>query len=399
MYRLYTHNDLDGIGCGIVAKLAFGDQVKVFYNSVQSLDRQIERFFEEEKEIEQLIISDLSINEENTKRVEEYVQKGGNAVLIDHHKTALHFNEYDWAKVEVEYEDGRLTSATSLLYEYLCEQQLLEPKPAIDQFVDLVRQWDTWEWDENETVDAKRLNDLFFMISMDEFEERMVTRLKENNAFSFDEFEGKLLAMEETKIERYIRRKRREMVQTFVGKHCTGIVYAESYHSELGNELGKESPHLDYITILNAGGRKISFRTIHDDIDVSEVAKKFDGGGHAKASGCQLTNEAFQLFVTKPFALAPLRIDASRNYLNHKESQNGSLYAGPDDTQYFIYPTKENQWVVDSRDKVVDSFNSFEKAERFIKRKYAAWLLPDDQFVEYLAKRVIKHKQKESQKH
>ncbi len=26
MYHLFTHNDLDGVGAGIVAKLAFGDR-------------------------------------------------------------------------------------------------------------------------------------------------------------------------------------------------------------------------------------------------------------------------------------------------------------------------------------------------------------------------------------
>ena len=92
--------------------------------------------------------------------------------------------------------------------------------------------------------------------------------------------------MEEEKINRYIRKKNRELIQTFIGDHCVGIVHAEMYHSELGNELGKENSHLDYIAILNMGGKKVSFRTIHDHIDVSAVAGGFGGGGHAKASGC-----------------------------------------------------------------------------------------------------------------
>ena len=82
----------------------------------------------------------------------------------------------------------------------------------------------------------------------------------------------KLLNMEEDKIERYIRRKKREIVQLKIDKYYAGIVYGESYHSELGNELGKEHPHLDYIAILNMGSKKISFRTIHDHVDVSEIA-------------------------------------------------------------------------------------------------------------------------------
>ncbi len=46
MYKLLSHNDLDGVGCGILAKLAFGKDVKVRYNSVSGLDAQVEYFFE-----------------------------------------------------------------------------------------------------------------------------------------------------------------------------------------------------------------------------------------------------------------------------------------------------------------------------------------------------------------
>lgn len=45
MYKLLSHNDLDGVGCGILAKLAFNDQVKIRYNSVTALDREIEFFW------------------------------------------------------------------------------------------------------------------------------------------------------------------------------------------------------------------------------------------------------------------------------------------------------------------------------------------------------------------
>ncbi len=146
----------------------------------------------------------------------------------------------------------------------------------------------------------------------------MLHRLKTSDHFQFDEFETKLLDMEEVKKERYIRRKRRELVQTQVGDHFASIVYAESYHSELGNELGKDYSHLDYIAILNMGGKRVGFRTVHDHIDVSEVAGRFGGGGHAKASGCSLTEEAYKQFVAETFHLKPLHEDAKRNRYNLK---------------------------------------------------------------------------------
>lgn len=50
MYHLYSHNDLDGVGCGIIAKAAFGEQVEVRYNSVTGLDVQVERFLDRAKD-------------------------------------------------------------------------------------------------------------------------------------------------------------------------------------------------------------------------------------------------------------------------------------------------------------------------------------------------------------
>ncbi|MCM3745592.1 hypothetical protein M3193_15800 [Sporosarcina luteola] len=44
------------------------------------------------------------------------------------------------------------------------------------------------------------------------------------------------------------------------------------------------------------------FRTIHDHVDVSEVAGQYGGGGHAKASGCSFSKEAFQTFVLDTFS-------------------------------------------------------------------------------------------------
>jgi uncharacterized protein len=398
MYKLLSHNDLDGVGCGILAKLAFGDKASVRYNSIGGLNREVEWFLEQvgEGKLKDtfLFITDLSVNEENEKRLEEFYQDGGKLQLLDHHKTALHYNDYEWGHVVVENEEG-LTSATSLLYEYLVENKLLEESDAVKQFVELVRQYDTWEWEKNNNQEAHRLNALFFLLAIDEFEEKMIERLSSSDRFFFDDFEQKILDMEDNKISRYIRRKRRELVQMEVDDYFAGIVFAESYHSELGNELGKDNAHLDYIAIINMGSRRMGFRTIHDDVDVSEVASDFGGGGHAKASGCTLTEDAYQRFVVESFQLEPLREDARRNRYNVKDSSFGTLYKGKEEDIFFVYPEKEDEesWAINQNaEKMDDSFDSFEETEKFLKRKYAAWLVRDDEFVHYLMDRLKQHK-------
>ena len=155
--------------------------------------------------------------------------------------------------------------------------------------------------------------------------------------------------MEEDKIDRYIRRKKREIVQSETGEHMAGIVYAESYHSELGSELGKEYPHLDYLAILNMGGKRISLRTIHDHIDVSEIAGYFGGGGHQKASGCSLTEEAYKQFVLDTFHLEPIQEDAKRNRYNLKQSLFGSLYKNRREDVFLLYQSNDHNWMIEKK--------------------------------------------------
>lgn len=84
------------------------------------------------------------------------------------------------------------------------------------------------------------------------------------------------------------------------------------------------------------GSKKISFRTIHDHVDVSEIAAVYGGGGHQKAAGCNLTEETYQIFVQNTFQLDPMPQDAKYNRYNVKESSFGTMYADADDNNYFI---------------------------------------------------------------
>jgi len=391
MYKLLSHNDLDGVGCGIIAKLAFGDHIEVRYNSVSGLDRQVELFLEADDKDTFLFITDLSVSEENEKRLQSFYESGGKLELLDHHKTALHFNDYEWAHVKVEDAEGHLCSATQLLYDYLVDSGALTPTKAIAEFVELVRQYDTWEWEKNNNLKAQRLNALFFLISIKEFEQTMISRLRSHDHFDFNEFEQKLLNMEENNIERYISRKRKQVVQTELRGLFAGIVHAESYHSDMGNQLGKDYPHLDYIVILNMGARKVGFRTIHDHVDVSQVAAHYGGGGHAKASGCKLTNEAYEDFVKPAFGKETLHEDARQNEYNVRESKFGALYKDRKNNKYLIYPLNDTDWAMNKNTKRLERiFPSFQEAEKALKRKENAWLLKDEKFVGYLMEKIKK---------
>jgi oligoribonuclease NrnB/cAMP/cGMP phosphodiesterase (DHH superfamily) len=80
---LYTYNDLEGVGCCIVARLAFGEKVEIRY------------------------ITELFVDETNEQGLNEFAKSGGKVKLIDHHKTSLHLGKYPWGMVQVTYENGK----------------------------------------------------------------------------------------------------------------------------------------------------------------------------------------------------------------------------------------------------------------------------------------------------
>jgi oligoribonuclease NrnB/cAMP/cGMP phosphodiesterase (DHH superfamily) len=388
MVKIFTDIDLDGLGCGLIAKMAFGEKANVFYSSYRNLNQRVEAFIAHPgNNQEEIYITDLAVNEAVEKKLEERYKQGKHIQMIDHHVTALHFNEYDWGRVIPEYDNGKKTCATSLFYDYLIEQGMMERNQALEEFIDLVRQYDTWEWDENNNVTAKRLNDLFYIMNREKFEEEMHKRLMENkDSFMLTDTENMILDIEEQKINRYIHSKSMQIVQTFVGDYCVGVVHAEQYLSELGNALNNIYPHLDMIILLNVSGKKMGFRTIHDEVNVAEFAQRYGGGGHPKASGSEMTREAFETFVINVFDLNPLKPDTDRNEFNVKGSDFGTSYLNQMGEISYIVPNGDGTFYILHKGEREDPlFPNFEDAERFLKRNYSSWLRQDQEYLKKLS--------------
>jgi len=149
MIKLITHNDLDGIGCEVVFKLLYGDEVDVLSVGNNEVDNIVGQSLEELRFgiYEQLFITDLSVNEE----LAEIINKEGLKVqLLDHHPSATHLNKYSFANVMTHLSDGLKDSGTHLSFIYLLDKLLNKGlyNESLEDFVELVRQYDTWEWKE-----------------------------------------------------------------------------------------------------------------------------------------------------------------------------------------------------------------------------------------------------------
>lgn len=391
--KLKSHNDLDGVAPGILAKLAFGESIDVMYCSNNGIDKAVERFFEKPENNEvALYITDISVNDQNATRLQARYEQQQGVCLIDHHISADHLNAYPWANVQTVYEDGRKTSAASLFYAYLIQEGHLEETNALSEFIELVRSYDTWEWHASGNTKAKQLNDLFYIVGIENFEASMIKRLTEHpEGFFFGKTEQTILAMEEEKIQRFIGQKQKQMVETYVEPYYVGIVHAEQYHSELGNELGERNPHLDVIVMVNLGGKKLSFRTIHENVNVSTFAQGYGGGGHVKASGAPLTEETLETFVMTPFALTPRKQDPEKNKYNTKESVYGVVYENAKGEYHWILPV-DGKWQVSNEENGETLlFDTYQEAENCVKRKPKAWLAMDDVLIaKYVEKFSVK---------
>ena len=313
--KLFTHTDLDGVGCAVVARHYFQKQLDVEYCSYGKINEKVKEFIlsGEVKNYDVVFITDISVDKEVADLIE--FEAATKFMLVDHHKTAEWLNEYDWASVtsvQPNYKENRnqITSGTNLFYETLISlfpQDEASNNTFLAEFVEHVRMYDSWEWKNvYGNMVAKQLNDLLQIVGLWDFEERFW----KNPDIQFNHTEQRLLELEEKRINRHIKQKSKELKKMDIelegNKYHVGLIFNESYHSETGNVICDENHDIDFVIMVNIGYGTMSLRRREDvDIDLGQVAKMFheSGGGHPPAAGTKVTdnqvNEIIHI-VTNP---------------------------------------------------------------------------------------------------
>lgn len=282
--KLFTHTDLDGVGCAIVAKLFYGNDVDVEYCNYDDVNEKVEEFLlgSSKHSYDKIYITDISVNEDVANIIEQEVKN--KTLLLDHHKTALWLNKYDWVKVQEEDEElKQKTSGTYMLFKEFYDSG------KIRELSDTIRRYDTWIWKEENDLIPKKLNDLYYIYGREIFINKM---LEYCNNFGIelinyeDEF---LLDLKQKEIDSYLESKNKSIIKTNLFGYKVGIVFAERFHSEIGNRLCEINPDINLVVIINID-YSVSYRTIKD-IDLSLIAKKFGGGGHPKSAGSPIPQD------------------------------------------------------------------------------------------------------------
>lgn len=274
---LITHTDLDGISPIILLSLTNED---FDYKCLDIKDLDV--FFEELKnadlsEYDEIYFTDLSLTDEMYKIL---TGLNKNIKVFDHHETHLFANIYDFVTVKVNL-NNRPTCGTELFYEFLKDKYDLLNNENIKNYVEYVRQIDTFTF----TSDIpKQLDMLKESMDKNDFIKSISRRLKKDKPFAFTSFEKRFIKLKTNEIERYIKSKEKGLQRVNINGYTCGIIFAEVNKSVIGDYIAKKYDDIDIVILINAANR-ISYRSVKDDVDVAEFAANFGGGGHKHASG------------------------------------------------------------------------------------------------------------------
>ena len=217
-----------------------------------------------------VVILDFSFDNKTTKKL---IEKADNLLVIDHHKSAM-VELHDIANTHFD----MTKSGAMLAWEFF------HPGKEPPKFIGYIQDRDLWKW---ELPYSKEFAAAFDMVPF-EFEE--FEKFEDDSVFDDAVKRGSyILAYSKTVVKKVCDKASARKLD---GKDVL-VVNASHWMSEIGARL---SPDCDVAMIwyYDHADRliKVSLRSFHDTVDVSEVAKKFGGGGHKKASGFTLPGDA-----------------------------------------------------------------------------------------------------------
>lgn len=267
-----SHNDLDGLGCGVLIKKFMPGNIKTAYLGYDDIDRYIEENYHY---YDRIIITDVSPQYGTV----EMLAGEKDVLIIDHHASSdalkdFHFTHHDITKC-----------ATMLTYEYLLQEGFKAEE--YEEFARCINDVDMWFL---KREDSLKMSVLFNLMGITRMEERFLS----TPYTTFTDTEKLLITLEEERRDNYIKKAMRniETIKDKDGLTFT-VVFAESYASELGNYIISEDIS-DYVMLINAQSKKVSLRS-RKDVDIRHIAERNGGGGHKNAAAFSIKNETFDI--------------------------------------------------------------------------------------------------------
>lgn len=306
---IFTHNDLDGVGCGVIGKYYFPDAY-VQYCSYDNIDDTLLYFLSHNENIlseMRIIISDIYYKQENSD-ITEMLRMARELIICDHHATSAWLNNVDFQHnsfVNVIADSD--VCGTKILFKILDDLYAMPDSTKILEFVENVNSWDVWQWVKQlpETNDVEKLKDAInhnmsftlngavYFYGIENFVNKMLMYF--HNFIDFDDIVSEKLIEFNTKqinsVTNYIK-THYEYESEHYGKIPYTIIKLNSPNISLASLLCKNAMEPDdkFLAIyIDEDKDAVSLRCNIDGIDLSVIAKECEGGGHKDAAGCKRT--------------------------------------------------------------------------------------------------------------
>lgn len=213
-----------------------------------------------------VVILDFSYDNATTKKL---IKSANSLIVIDHHKSAM-----------IELHDVSCTHFDMNHSGAMLAWKFFHPGKDAPRMIKFIEDRDLWKW---EIPYSKEFSAAFDMVpfTFEDFD-----LFLDDSAVDNAQMRGSyILAYSKTVISKIAKRA----VSRKMGDKDILAVNSPHWMSEIGSVL---STKCDFAVIWcydhDTRQVKVSLRAHHDDADVSEVAKRFGGGGHRKAAGFSL---------------------------------------------------------------------------------------------------------------
>lgn len=296
---LFTHkSDIDGMGNVVLAKLAF-DEVDYVLCETFNLQNEIAQYYDNGSiyNYDRIFVTDLWLEEPTLSKVANDKKLNDKFFVFDHHKSALegNFNRYPFTTIRISDEKG-LCSGTSLFYEYLIRNGLIDCKSKrINDFSELTRKYDTWEW-KTKYVDEMphELTLLFDSVGCDGYIKLMFEKLSNtiDGNFQFNELERMLINNKINQVQEKLSNYAKKVYYEEILGLKAGIVFIDyEYRNDLAEYFRQNNFDMDFAMLIALDYGTISYRNIKDGINVRLIAEAMGGKGHDNAASSPISEE------------------------------------------------------------------------------------------------------------
>lgn len=298
---LFTHTDLDGVGCAVAATMTYSlivdaEELQISYVHYGNVNQVLGDFIKKIRDCEEceepvrVHITDICPEGEEGKEIcveldKLNTEKKIKLFLCDHHDTSSWVKQYPWAWHDVRDE----MCGTKLYMDFLRRRGHSFDRVA-DEFGECVCVYDNWLTGHPLRPRSENINRYLFFVGFDGF----VYRFSRDQATDLSSATASVITQ--------LCKNERAYVQRVIDKQCIGdfiledrdkkkycIVVAEKNASQICHAALDTFSQLDYAMNLNVSSNKGDLRSRPGGTDVSKIAERLGGGGRAQTAGFMMS--------------------------------------------------------------------------------------------------------------